>query len=151
MAQVVAARVVTGPAFVGSGVLERDARDTQYAHAVAAVGRVDGDAPLPGAIPQLLEGVGAVYLGVPPLDLRRGVTNHVTVQLKGVSRELCLRHGRLHKPSWRGRGFQSDGDGGGEGFGGKEERQNRSKIGGGGGAGGVEKAKECRGKIKKNK
>lgn len=121
MAQVVAARVVTGPAFVGSRVLKREACDAQHAHAVGAVGRVDGDAPLPGAVPQLLEGVGAVYLSVPPLDLWRGVTNHVTVQLKGVSRELCLRHGRLHKPSWRGRGFQSDGEGEGAGKG--EERR----------------------------
>lgn len=115
MAQVVAPRVVAGPALVGPGVLQREARDAQHAHPVVAVGRVDGHAALAGAVPQLLEGVDAVDLCVPPLDLWGGVTDHVAVQLKGVQRELSLRHWRLHKPSWRGKVYWEGGEGGGRG------------------------------------
>ena len=103
LAQVVAPRVVAGPALVGPRVLQREARDAQHAHTVGTVGCVDGHATLASAFPQLLEGVDAVDLGIPPLDLRGGVTDHIAVQLKGVPCELCLRHGRFHKPSWRGK------------------------------------------------
>lgn len=88
--QVVATWVVAGPALVDPGVLQREAGDGQHAHTVGAVGRVDGHPPLAGAVPQLLEGVRPVNIGIPPLDLRHGVTDHVTVQLKGVSSELYL-------------------------------------------------------------
>lgn len=98
--QVVAPRVVAGPALVGAGVVQRQPSDSQHAHAVGAVCRVDGDAALAGAVPQLPEGVAAVDLRVPPLDLRRGVPHHVAVQLKGVARELGLRQGRLDKAGW---------------------------------------------------
>lgn len=52
------------------------------------------------AIPQLEEVVGLVHLGVPPLDLRCGLPHNITVQLKGVARQLSLREGGLYKPRW---------------------------------------------------
>jgi len=100
--QVVALGVVAGPALVGPGVLEREARDAEHADAVGAVRRVDGHPALAGSVPQQLEGVGSVDLGVPPLDVRHGVADHVAVQLEGVPRELGLGHRRLHEPGWRG-------------------------------------------------
>lgn len=93
--QVIAPRVVAGPAFIGAGVVQRQPGHGQHAHAVGAVRRVDGDATLASAIPQLPKGVPAVDLRVPPLDLWCGVPHHVAVQLEGVTRELSLRQGRL--------------------------------------------------------
>lgn len=90
LVQVVAPWVVAGPALVGAGVVQRQPGDSQHAHAVCAVRRVDGDAALAGAVPQLPERVATVDLGVPPLDLRRGVSHHVAVQLEGVACELGL-------------------------------------------------------------
>lgn len=89
--QVVAPRVIAGSALIGPGILQREPSDTQHAHAVDTVGRIDGH-PMPtGTVPQLPEGVGPVDLCVPPLDLWGGVAHHVTVQLKGVPCLLSLR------------------------------------------------------------
>lgn len=90
LAEFVASRVVAGPALVDSGVLQREARDGQHADAVGARRRVDGHPPLASAVPQLLEGIRPVDIGVPPLDLRHRVPDHVAVELKGVSSEFCL-------------------------------------------------------------
>lgn len=103
MSEVIAPGVVARSALIGPRVLQCEARDAEHTDPVAAVGRVDGYPTLAGSVPQLLEGVSSVDLSIPPLDLWGGVTNHVAVQLKGVPRELSLRHGRLHKPSWRGK------------------------------------------------
>ncbi len=91
MVQVVTPRVIAGSALVRPSIVQRETRDTQYAHAVGAVGRADGHSPLTGAIPQLPEGIGSVDLRVPPLDFWGRGSYHVTVQLKGVARELSLR------------------------------------------------------------
>lgn len=100
MVQVVASRVITGSALVRPSIIQRKTRDTQHAHAVGTVGRVDGHSPLTGAVPQLPEGISSVDLRVPPLDFWGGVSHHVTVQLKGVARELSFRKRRFHKASW---------------------------------------------------
>lgn len=106
MSEVIAPGVVAGPALIGPRVLQCEARDAEHANPIGAVGRVDRYPTLASSVPQLFEGVGSVDLGIPPLDLWSGVTNHVAVQLKGVPRKLSLRHGRLHKPSWRGKVWQ---------------------------------------------
>lgn len=90
LVMVVASRVVAGPALVHSGVLQREARDGQHADAVGAVRRVDGHPPLASAVPQQLEGIRSVDIGVPPLDLRHRIPHHVTVELEGVSGEFGL-------------------------------------------------------------
>lgn len=97
--KVVAPRVVASPTLVGAGVVQRQPGHAQHAHAIGAVRRVDGNAALAGAVPQLPERVAPVDLRVPPLDLRCGVSNHVAVQLEGVTRELGLRKGRLDEAS----------------------------------------------------
>lgn len=91
MVQVITARVIAGSALIGPNIVHRETRDPQQAHGVGAIGRVDGDSPLTGAVPKLPEGIGPVDLRVPPLDFGGGVSHHVTVQLKGVARELSLR------------------------------------------------------------
>lgn len=91
MVQVVTPRVIAGSALIGPSVVQGETGDTQHAHGVGAVGRADGHSPLTGAVPQLPEGIGSVDLRVPPLDFWGWVSNHVTVQLKGVARELSLR------------------------------------------------------------
>lgn len=85
MVQIIPPWIITGPALVRPGILQAETRHAQNAHAVGAVRRVDGDAVFMGAVPELAERVGPVDLGVPPLDLWGRVTNHVTVQLKGVA------------------------------------------------------------------
>lgn len=95
--QVVTPRVIAGSALVGPSIVQRQKSDAQHAGAVGAVGRADGHPPLAGAVPQLPEGMGSVDLGVPPLDFRGGVSRHVAVQLKGVTRELSLRKRGFHK------------------------------------------------------
>lgn len=90
LSKVVASRVVAGPTLVDSGVLQREARDGQHADAVGAGRRVDGHPPLASAVPQLLEGIRPVNIGVPPLDLRHRIPDHVAVELEGVSGEFCL-------------------------------------------------------------
>lgn len=89
--EVIASRVIAGSALVGASVIQCETRDPQSAHRVDAIGRADGHPPLTGAVPQLPERVGSVDLGVPPLDFRGGVTYHVAVELKDVTRELSLR------------------------------------------------------------
>lgn len=89
--QVVTSRVIAGSALIGPGIVQRETRDTQHAHAVGAVGRADGYSPFTGAVPQLPEGISLVDLSVPPLDFWGGVSHHFTVKLKGVTRELSLR------------------------------------------------------------
>lgn len=100
LVQVVTSGVVAGPALVGPSIVQHETGNAQHAHAVCAIGRVDGHSPLTGAVPQLPEGIGSVDLSVPPLDLWGGVSHHVTVQLKGVARELSLRERWFHKASW---------------------------------------------------
>lgn len=117
MSEVIALGVVAGPTLIGPGVLQHEPCDAQHTDPIGAVGCVDGYPALAGTVPQLLEGVSSVDLGVPPLDLRSWVTNHVAVQLKGVPRELSLGHWRLHKPSWRGGGVYL----------GRKERQERER------------------------
>lgn len=90
LAEVVAAWVVAGPALVDPSVLQREAGDGQHTHMVGAGRRGDGHPSLAGTVPKLLEGVRPVNISIPPLDLRHGVTDHVAVQLKGVSCELYL-------------------------------------------------------------
>ena len=99
---VIALRVVAGSALIGPRVFQSEPRDAEHAHAVGPVRRVNSNPPFAGPAPQLLKGVRPVDFSVPPLDLRDGVTDHVTVQLKGVPCQLDLRHWRLHKPGWRG-------------------------------------------------
>lgn len=111
MVEVVTPRVVAGSALVGPSVVQREARDGQHAHAVGAVRRVDGHPPLAGAVPQLPEGIGPIDLRVPPLDLRGGVPHHVTVQLKGVARELGLRQRRLDEARYGAAGVGGGGGG----------------------------------------
>lgn len=103
MSEVIALRVVARPALIGPRVFQREARNAEHAHVIGSVRRVNRHTPLAGPVPQQLKGVRPVDLSVPPLDLGDGVTNHVAVQLKGVPCELYLRHGRLHKPGWRGK------------------------------------------------
>lgn len=90
LAKVVAAWVVAGPALIDPGVLQCEARDGQDAHMVGAGRRGDGHPSLAGTVPELLEGVRPVNISIPPLDLWHGITDHVAVQLKGVSCELYL-------------------------------------------------------------
>lgn len=106
--QVVSPRVVAGSALVRPRIVQHETGHSQHAGGVAAVRRADGHAPLPGAVPQLPEGVDSIDLRVPPLDLRGGVSHHVAVQLKGVARELGLRQGGFHKAGWRRRRFKDD-------------------------------------------
>lgn len=103
MSEVIALRVVARPALIGPRVLQSEAPNDEHAHAVGSGRRVNRNPPFAGPVPQLLKGVRPVDLSVPPLDLGGGVTDHVAVQLKGVPCELNLRHGRLHKPGWRGK------------------------------------------------
>lgn len=100
LVQVVTSRVIAGSALIGPSVVQRETRDAQHAHGVGAVRRVDGYSPLTGAVPQLPEGIGSVDLWVPPLDFWGGVSHHVTVQLKGVARELSLRERWFNKARW---------------------------------------------------
>lgn len=100
LVQVVTSRVIAGSALVGPSIVQRETRDTQHTNGVCAVSRADGHSPLTGAVPQLPEGIGSVDLRVPPLDFWGGVSHHVTVQLKGVARELSLRKRWFHKARW---------------------------------------------------
>lgn len=90
---VVTSRVIAGSALIGPSIVQRETRDTHHTHGIGAVGRADGHPTLTGAVPQLPEGICSVDLRVPPLDFWGGVSHHVTVQLKGVARELSLRQG----------------------------------------------------------
>lgn len=96
---VIAPGVVAGPTLIGPRVLQCEACDAEHTDSIGAIGCVDGYPTLAGSVPQLLEGVSSVDLGMPPLDLWNGVADHIAVQLKGVPRKLSLRHWRLHKPS----------------------------------------------------
>lgn len=100
LVQVITSRVIAGSALVGPTIVQQETRDTQRAHGIDAVCRADGHSPLTGAVPQLPERISSVDLGVPPLDFRDGVSHHVTVQLKGVTRELSLRERGFHKARW---------------------------------------------------
>lgn len=100
LVQVVTSRVIAGSALVGPSIVQRETRDTQHTNGVCAVSRADGHSPLTGAVPQLPEGISSVDLRVPPLDFWGGVSHHVTVQLKGVARELSLRKRWFHKARW---------------------------------------------------
>lgn len=111
MSAVIAPGVVARPTLIGPRVLQCEARDAEHTDPIGAVGRVDGYPTLAGSVPQLLEGVGPVDLGIPPLDLWSGVTDHLAVQLKGVPRKLSLRQWRLHKPSWRRKVYQDGREG----------------------------------------
>lgn len=91
LVEVIASRVVAGSALVGPGVIQREMGDSQHAHRVDPIRRVDRHPPLTGTVPQLPERVRSVDLRVPPLDFWGGVTHYVTVELKGVTRELSLR------------------------------------------------------------
>lgn len=88
--QVIPPGVVAGPALVSPRVFQGEAGYSQHAHPIRPVGGVNGDPALPRAIPQLFERLSPVDFSVPPLDLWSGVPNHITVQFKGVPRELSF-------------------------------------------------------------
>lgn len=97
--QVIPSGIVARPALICPRVFQGKTSDSQHAHAIHPVGRVNGDTALSSAIPQLFERFSPVDFCVPPLDLWGGVPNHVTIQFKGVPCELSLWHRRLDKPS----------------------------------------------------
>lgn len=88
--QVIPPGVVAGPALVSPRVFQGKAGYSQHTHPIGPVGSVYGDPALPSAIPQLFESLGPVDFRIPPLDLWSGVPNHITVQFKGVPRELSF-------------------------------------------------------------
>lgn len=90
MPQVIPPGVVAGPALVSPRVFQGEAGYSQHAHPIRPVGRVNGDTALPSAIPQLFERLSPVDFSIPPLDLWSGIPNHITVQFKGVPRELSF-------------------------------------------------------------
>lgn len=100
LVEVIASRVIAGSALVGPSIVQSETCHPQHTHCVEAISCADGHPPLTGAVPQLPERVGSVDLRVPPLDLWGGGTYHVTVQLKGVTCELCLGKRWFHKTRW---------------------------------------------------
>lgn len=88
--QVIPSGIVAGPALVSPRVFQGKAGYSQHTHPIGPVGSVNGDTALPSAIPQLFESLSPVDFGIPPLDLWSGVPNHITVQFKGVPRELSF-------------------------------------------------------------
>lgn len=119
LVQVVTSRIIAGSALVGPSIVQRQTRDAKHAHGVQAIGRADGDSTLTGTVPQLPEGISSVDLRVPPLDFWGGVSHHVTVQLKGVACELCLRQRWFHKARWRRWRFRGQH---------KKKRENRCRM-----------------------
>lgn len=79
MSEVIALGVVAGPALIGPRVLQRQSSDAKHTNPIGTIGRVDRYPTLASSVPQLLEGVSSVDLGIPPLDLWSGVANHVAV------------------------------------------------------------------------
>lgn len=101
--QVVAVRVVAGPALVGARILCSELVDGHAAGRVLLVGGVDVDAVQPSAVPELGAGIIGTIPFKPPLDLGDGAAHGLAVQLHTAPRPPLLGQWGLDEAGYRER------------------------------------------------
>lgn len=110
--QVVTVRVVAGAALIGACVLGGEPLDGHGAGCMLAVGGVDVDAVLPGAIPELGAGVARPVPFKPPLDLGDRAANCLAMQLDAAPSPPLLGQRGCEEASYgRGSGLSILGGG----------------------------------------